>query len=159
MTEHHDYEIRAAEVADLEAISHLVSELTERHIAAGLDPSAKQALLENMTVDGLKALIARGCAYHVAVQQDLIVGVIGFLEQRHLYHLFVADDHQRQGIARRLWLSVLSHNKQSNTRVEISVNAAADTRLFYEKLGFVALTTEQMRNGIRTIAMKYTEPN
>ena len=41
--------------------------------------------------------------YHVAEDAGRLVGVVAVRDNKHLYHLFVAEPHQGQGLARELW--------------------------------------------------------
>jgi len=70
------------------------------------------------------------------------------IDDRHIYHLFVAEKHQNTGVARQLLLAA-----QGLAR-GFSVNSSVFARGFYEKMGFVAESDPLERNGILTIPMK-----
>jgi len=68
----------------------------------------------------------------------------------HLFHLFVAEPFQGQGVARRLWLHALSH-LAPGTRT--TVNATPFAQGFYERMGFVATGPTVQTRGIAFVPM------
>lgn len=56
-----------------------------------------------MTPDSIERYMQTGYRYHVAEMDAKLVGVIGIRDNVHLYHLFVAERYQRQGLAKKLW--------------------------------------------------------
>lgn len=82
--------------------------------------------------------------------QDKIVGIIA-MRQDHISLLFVKKEFHRQGIAKKLFWSVLSQNKGDR----ITVNSSPYALEIYRKLGFIATNTEQITNGIRYTPMTY----
>jgi GNAT superfamily N-acetyltransferase len=147
--------IHLADNTDAAAISELILPLAERYVVHEFRPQARQALLESMGTGGITKLMADGCVYHLARRDGRVVGAVGILDCRHLYHLFVAEEYQHQGIARRLWHVAMQKCLTSGASGEFSVNASRYALPFYQKLGFVARAEAQERNGIITIPMVY----
>jgi ribosomal protein S18 acetylase RimI-like enzyme len=81
--------------------------------------------------------VARGFRYHVAESNGRVVGFVGVRDNRHLYHLFVAHDFQRQGIARRLWTIAREQCIAAGNPGTFSVNSSNGAVAVYERLGFV----------------------
>lgn len=150
-----NYRIREADTDDALAISRLIVPLTEQYILPDVSPDARQGLLNSMSEQGLQKLMSDGCRYHLAEMDAQTIAVIGLYRHSHLYHLFVAAEFQRRGIARRLWEVVLNQCIEAGAGDAISVNAAPTARRFYERLGFKSRGDARQRNGITTLPMVY----
>lgn len=88
--------------------------------------------------------------FYGALDQDVLLGVIAMREE-HISLLFVKKEFHRRGIAKALFLFML---KQINVN-QITVNSSPYAKEIYEKLGFTAVDSEQLKNGIRYIPMVY----
>lgn len=81
--------------------------------------------------------------------------LLGMLATRsggaHISLFFVEEAHQRRGIGRTLFTAALLRAPQG----EMTVNASPYAVPVYERLGFTATDTEQMRDGIRYTPMRY----
>ena len=80
----------------------------------------------------------RGGRHHylVALAEDRLVGVLGVRENRHVLHLFVAESHQRQGIARRLWEQTKAELLAVETEVDLFVRSSVYAVPVYLQFGF-----------------------
>jgi ribosomal protein S18 acetylase RimI-like enzyme len=151
-------DIRLAGPDDVQAISALIYGLTEKYVVTDFPARAGAALLVSMLPEGIRKHMLNGCRYHVAELDANIIGVIGVKDNKHLYHLFVAEEHQRRGIARRLWRSAEAACRAAGHAAEFSVNSSLRAQAMYEKLGFVAQSTSRTRDGVVTIPMVLTPP-
>jgi GNAT superfamily N-acetyltransferase len=150
-----DIEFRTAVPGDGGEISRLVCALSEKFIAPDLTPSGNRILLESMTPDSIQKNIQNGFQYHVAVSENQIVGVIGILDNSHLYQLFVADSHHQQGIASTLWEIARQTCLSRGNHGEFTVNSSRYALPVYERLGFVAQSGFKEKNGVIYIPMKW----
>ena len=66
-----------------------------------------------MTPAAIAKYIRRGYRYHVAENENVIVGIVGIRDNSHLYHLFVAESHQGRGMAKALWEKAMNEYTSS----------------------------------------------
>lgn len=146
--------IREATVDDAEDISAIVFALSEKYIACEFSAKGRETLLKSMTPVEIKKYIESGYRYHVAEIDGQIVGVVGVRENRHVYHLFVVEAHHRKGIARQLWMVAMEACRLAGNWGEFTVNTLQYAKPLYEKLGFVAQSGPEEKNGVVSIPMK-----
>jgi GNAT superfamily N-acetyltransferase len=130
-------EIRPATPADVEVMSRLAQALVTEYISPDLSPTAAVMLYRSMGADAIAQAMATTVRYHVATIAADIVGLIGIQNHRHVYHLFVAATHHRQGIARALWQTAVAQGLAAGNSGEFTVNSSRYAQPVYEKLGFV----------------------
>jgi len=102
----------------------------------------------------IKKHIQTGFKYFVALVDRQIVGVVGIKDNKHLYHLFVAESHQRMGIAARLWQVAGQACIEAGNPGEFTVNSSVFAEQVYIKLGFVVQSEPQVKNGVVYVPMK-----
>lgn len=146
--------IRKSTIDDSEGISNLVYGLSEKYIAHEFTLEGSKALLSSMKPNEIKKYIQSGFRYHVAVISGQIVGVVGVRDNSHLYHLFVAEEYQRQGIATKLWQFALEACLSNGNTGIFTVNSSKYALPVYKKLGFVTQSEPEERNGVVSIPMK-----
>jgi ribosomal protein S18 acetylase RimI-like enzyme len=149
--------IREARPGDAEEISNLVRELSEKFITQEFTAGGTELLLATMQPEAIRKYIHTGYKYHIAETGEKIIGVVGIKGNSHLYHLFVAEKYQYQGIARRLWQVAMESCLSNGNSGEFSVNSSNYARGVYEKLGFVAQSGPEEKNGVIYIPMKLEE--
>ena len=147
-------DIRKAKPGDAESISKLVSKLSAKYIAHELTADGAEHLLASMNPDAIKKYIHSGFEYHVAETDRRVVGVVGIRDNSHLYHLFVAEKYQRQGIARKLWLHAMETCLSNGNPGEFTVNSSAYAVGVYEQFGFIAQSGPEEKEGVVYIPMK-----
>ncbi|NMH66132.1 GNAT family N-acetyltransferase [Shewanella salipaludis] len=147
-------ELRQATSADIGQISALVTELVTKYIAPDCTPEGAELLLNAMTPEAFEGYLAAGYRYHVADIAGAIVGLVGIRDNAHLYHLFVADSHQGQGLSRRLWELAREVALAAGNEGVFTVNSALNAKDVYLRLGFVPLAGVRERAGIRDIPME-----
>lgn len=129
--------IRNAELTDADAISRLVCALSERFVCPSFEPSARQALLDSMSVEKIRGYLDGAYDYVVAVTpNDELVGVAGLRDNSHLYHLFVRAEYHGQGIAQRLWEQLKNGAIKKGNTGHFSVNSAVNAERVYLRFGF-----------------------
>lgn len=148
--------ISLASERDAAAISRLVTHLAEKYIAAELSDEGAKTLLRGFTPEAFGGYLTGDYRYHVARCGPEIVGVVATFEDHHLFHLFVAESHQRQGLARQLWETARIACLEAGASGNFTVNSSRYAIGLYEKLGFVASSPPVERNGVRFLPMKLT---
>lgn len=147
--------IRPATDADLEGISVLTTELARKFIVQDCTSDGAKLLLEGFHVGNVRERFEAGFRHFVAVDEGRIVGVVVTRHERHLLHLFVAESHQRRGIARALWDIARQACLDAGNPGEFTVNSSRRARSVYEAFGFVALP-ESCIHGVTCTPMTVT---
>ena len=145
--------IRAASTTDIEAISVLITQLTQVYIAPTCTDDGAETLVKAMSVESVAHYFALGYQYHVAMNETgELVGVVGMKDNSHLYHLLGADIAKGQGLSRQLW----EHAKAEclGNPGTFTVNSAVNALPVYQRFGFVAQSDIRERGGIRDIPMQ-----
>ncbi len=150
--------VRLAVADDAAAISSLVRSLSSRHIDPELSPEGVERLRRSQSTEAIRGFLDQAYRYHLATENDELVGVAGTRGESHLFHLFVADSHQRRGIARRLWAEARMAMRENGGAGPYTVNASRSAVAAYARLGFVAQAAEQERAGIVFTPMTWTAP-
>ncbi|SJN54146.1 hypothetical protein VR7878_00646 [Vibrio ruber DSM 16370] len=146
--------IRKAVMSDAQAISDLIVPLTDKYVCSTFDTSARQVLLGSMSVENIESYLSAGYFYVVAVNRnDDVVGVAGIRDYSHLYHLFVDDNYQGQGLSRQLWDEVRQVSLNHGNHGYFTVNSAVNAEHVYFRFGFKRVEGVRNRNGILDIPM------
>ena len=146
--------IRAAIPEDSENISKLICGLVEKFIAGEFSSQGRDFLLSTMTADAIRQSMQSGYRYHVAEIKGLLAGVVAVRGNAHLYHLFVAEQFHRKGIAKKLWQLAMKECLHDGNTGEFTVNSSAYALGVYKKLGFVAQPGPKEKNGVVFYPMK-----
>ena len=149
--------IRPASAEDLEAISLLTTELARKFIVRDCTPEGATELLGGFQVENVRQRFEAGFRHFVAVDEGRVVGVVVTRHELHLLHLFVAESHQRRGIARALWDRARQACLDAGNPGEFTVNSSRGARGVYESFGFVP-GPETILNGVPFTPMKLTVP-
>ena len=84
-----------------------------------------------------------------------IIGVIGTRGTTHISLMFVDKEFHRQGIATKLFNTVVSDITVNTENTEITVNSSPYAVKVYEHLGFFITAEQQEHDGMIFIPMKY----
>ncbi len=146
--------IREANPGDIPNISRLISDLATRYIAHEFSPEGAQQLLASLEERAIEGYFQLGYRYHVAEAEGAMAGVVGTRDNRHLYHLFVADEYQGRGLATQLWRVAREACLAAGGTREFTVNSSRFAAGFYEKLGFAREADFQEHGGVVSVPMK-----
>ena len=146
--------IREAECRNAEAISVLAITLSKKYVTSEFPASVTKAFLNSMTSEAIENNLRNAFRYHIAEINDRVIGAIGIKDNSHLYHLFVSENHHRKGVARKLWNTAKETCIANGNNEGFTVNSSKYAQEVYEKLGFVAQSGQQERNGVVTTPMK-----
>ena len=122
---------------DIPAVAGLLESLAREHILREFAPEARELFLSKNNADSIRKLVREGFRYHVAVAKGRVVGFVGTRDDTHLYHLFVANEFQRQGLGRRLWNTARADCTASGNHGAFTVNSSNNAIAVYERLGFI----------------------
>ena len=146
--------IRAAVPEDSESICKLICGLVEKFIAKEFSSQGIDFLLSTITADAISENMRSGYRYHVAEVNGLLTGVVAVRDNTHLFHLFVAEQFHRKGIARKLWQLAMTECLREGNTGEFTVNSSAYALGVYRKLGFVSQSGPKDKNGVIFYPMK-----
>ncbi len=90
----------------------------------------------------------------LAVAEVRSVGMLEMRDYKHVSMLFVEAAFQRRGISRALlWQALDEGRKHKPNLSQVTVHAAPNSVRIYERLGFRAVNSEQLVNGMRFVPM------
>ena len=85
-----------------------------------------------------------------------MVAVMTMRKVSHIMLAFVDKEFQRQGVGKKLFEYICNDIKINNDGIsEITVNSSPYGEEFYKSLGFIRISEEQEKHGIRYIPMGY----
>ena len=146
--------IREATTEDAHPISALLIQLSEKFIIDGFSEEGKNKLLLSMSPEAISAYFDQGYRYHVAERDGEILGIVATRDDTHLYHLFVAEVEQGNGLASRLWQRAKSDCLSRSSPEYFTVNASLNAQEVYKSWGFVPLAGIRETGGVKDIPMK-----
>jgi GNAT superfamily N-acetyltransferase len=145
--------LRPGTADDANAIADLIaafqSELTDRPDGAG----AEQYLASVSSHAERGYLTSDRYLYIVAEQQGVVLGFIAMRDVSHVFHLFVAREHQRAGIARRLWEEARAQALNANSE-QFTVNSSLLAVPVYRAFGFKPSGAVVSAHGISFLPMR-----
>lgn len=147
--------IRAASNTDVPKISSLVTSLAHYYLE-GSDGTLPSWLEDTLTHEAFLARIADTDYLNLVFEvSGLIVGYISLKEPGHLYHFFVAEEFQGQGISRSLWEHVRKQSQCSRFSVRSSVYAVP----VYTRFGFLESGPAGSKDGVSFQPMEFLSEN
>ncbi|WP_114766296.1 GNAT family N-acetyltransferase [Vibrio rhodolitus] len=137
--------IRRATTEDAEQISSLIVPLTKKFVCPTWDESVHHIVLNSMSADKIAEYLTSNYYYLVAENQYKQVVAAGSVrDYSHLYHLFVKEDHQGQGLSTQLWHQLKAISLQNGNSGTFTVNSALNAEQVYARFGFKR--TQGVRN-------------
>lgn len=143
-----EIQIRPIQPADVDEVARLFEQVSRRWITCEFTPEGQDKLLASNDAAAIRRFIAEGFAYWVAVCERRVIGFIGMRDHAHLYHLFVAEPFQRQGIARRLWDVARQACIAAGNPGRFTVNSSNNALAVYEAFGFRRSQPMQNTGGV-----------
>lgn len=146
--------IRSAEISDSKAISELILPLAKKYVCPTCDASAHDILLNSMSEENVGKYLSTNYNYVIAVTaNDEVVGVAGVRDNSHLYHLFVDDNFQGNGLSSQLWEAVKEESIKNGNSGIFTVNSAVNAESVYSRFGFKRTEGIRNRQGMIDIPM------
>jgi GNAT superfamily N-acetyltransferase len=140
--------IRPLEDRDIAQVAQLLRVLAQEFIVHESTPEGAATFLRENDEDAIRAYIARGMVYHVAQAGTELAGFIAMRERSHLFHLFVDQRWQRQGVARKLWAAAQARSLEGGPLAAFTVNSSNHALQVYEAFGFVRTAPMQCLKGL-----------
>jgi GNAT superfamily N-acetyltransferase len=147
--------IRLATVADAQAISELILPLATKFIAHEFSEEGQRNLLRSMEPDAIEGFFHAGHRYHVAEVEGRVVGVVGVRDNSHVHHLFVAEDHQRCGLARELWKVARIACLEAGNPGRFTVFSSKYALGVYRAFGFIESGPPEIKDEVIATPMEY----
>lgn len=146
--------IRLATPADAEAISVLIRGVSG-FFTLRPDGAGTEAFLATVSADAIRGYLSSpDYVYRVAEEDGALIGVVAIRGNAHLYHLFVAPNGHRRGLARRLWTEAMEAALRAGNPGEFTVNSSIYAIPVYERFGFVPTGPRVEANGIAYLPMR-----
>ena len=143
--------IRKAKIDDALEIKALISSLSHFYLENKSSPMPAWFLKTLDVSEFERRLTNDWFTNFVYVDGNDIVGYISMRGGCHLFHLFVAEDHQRKGISKELWHYAISGLKANVYTLRSSIYAVP----VYKRFGFIASGAAEVKEGICFQPMKW----
>lgn len=147
--------IRQATVADAPEISQLIQAVAQEFVMDDfLTEKAKAQFFDSTAATSIAEYIQGNYVYWVATANNTMLGTIAIKEHQHIFHLFIAPQHQGKGIASLLWDKAYRHAMQMGKPNTFTVFSSSSAQNIYKKWGFRPTKDFLIKNGIRSIPMQ-----
>ena len=140
--------LRAGTVDDAPAVAALIADFHAELTADPHGTGAEVFLASVSAAAQAEYLGSERYRWVVAMEGDRLVGCAALRDGTHLFHLFVARTHHRQGLGRRLWDAV-----RGGAAGRFTVNAAVRALPAYRALGFVPAGELTLSHGVVFLPM------
>jgi GNAT superfamily N-acetyltransferase len=138
----------AAAVADL--IASFRHELTDHPDGAGAE-----RFFESVSAQAERSYLESARYRYIVAERDgAMLGFITLRDVSHVFHLFVARQHHRTGVADRLWQEARAHAVESGMQGPFTVNASLRAVPVYRSFGFVEAGEVASAHGISFLPMR-----
>lgn len=147
-------ELRAAWIEDADAISALIHCFSHEFLAT---PEGKGAegFFESVSVGAESEYIANPrYQYLLAFEDGALAGFITVRDHSHVFHLFVAQEFQRRGLATQLWQTAKMAATTLGAIDAFTVNSSPLAQPVYERFGFVKTGPQVEMHGICFVPMR-----
>jgi GNAT superfamily N-acetyltransferase len=146
--------IYQANIKDVEAISTLISSVAH-YFTLHPQGEGAESFLKTIQPSSIADYIKSDqFSYFTAFIGNDLAGVVAIRDNEHLFHLFVAPQFQRQGIAKKLWLFAKDVAITAANTVGFTVNSTEFAIPVYEKFGFKVAGQRVETEGIAFVPMK-----
>ncbi|MGJ9419541.1 GNAT family N-acetyltransferase [Massilia sp. CMS3.1] len=140
--------IRPLIASDLPACAHLLHDSASEFIVHESSREGACTFLRENDEAGIRAYVAAGHIYHVAVDAGEIAGFIAIRDNSHVFHLFIDKRWHRQGLARRLWDVAREAAMTRGASGVFTVNASNHAVPVYAAFGFERSAPTQCVKGL-----------
>lgn len=152
-------EIIPAKIEDADLISALISSVAHYFTLHPQGIGAERFLKTIQPSSIADYLASDDFLYLVAFVEDDLAGVIAIRDNKHVFHLFVAPEFQRQGIAKRLWSFAKEAAIHAGNINGFTVNSTEFAVPVYENWGFKVVGERNEIDGISFVPMELTYDN
>jgi GNAT superfamily N-acetyltransferase len=146
--------LRSGTVADAEYIASLVASF-QREITIHPDGVGAEQYLAAVSLQAERAYLESSrYSFIVAEDEAVPLGFIALRDTSHVFHLFVAREHQRKGVARRLWREAMSQVLKKANPSHFTVNSSLGAVAAYQAFGFEPTGEVTTVHGISFLPMQ-----
>lgn len=129
-------QLRAGTVADAEAIAALIASF-HREVTTHPDGAGAEHYFASVSTESERGYLAsERYLYLVAEDGPNFLGFIAMRDISHVFHLFVARQHHRRGIAKRLWQEARARAVEAGNPARFTVNSSLGAVPTYRSFGF-----------------------
>jgi GNAT superfamily N-acetyltransferase len=147
---------REIQKGEEEKTSQLVMECFGEFVAPGYSEEGVNEFSKYVNLTAIDQRLAKNHFIFLALDHNLLVGVIEVRNYDHISLFFVRKGYQKKGIGKKLYKLAINKCKANRPDVEaVEVNSSPYAVSIYEKLGFVKVDVEQITNGIRYTPMVF----
>ena len=132
----------------------LVRRVFDEFVASDCSDGGRTQFYKFLELVNAEDALARGEEFFGFFSGSELAGVLLLHNCEHIRLLYVAPEHQRRGVARKLFNAARQDAVAAKVE-QITVNASRYGVPAYEKIGFTATEPEQERDGIRFTPMRY----
>lgn len=144
--------IRKATVDDALDIKALIASLSHFYLD-NKDAAIPEWFLRTLDASEFERRLSNDWFTHfVYVEESEIVGYLAMRGGCHLFHLFVAETHQRKGISKALWRHATSGAKPKEYTLRSSLYAVP----VYQRFGFTEYGAVERKEGLVFQTMRKT---
>ncbi len=141
-------QLRPATLDDVGRISQLIHGLSGPFLLSS-DGAGAEQFFASIDELGIKRYVcADNFTYLVAEHLGTLAGLVALRDNAHLFHLFVAQEFQGIGLARRLWEAVSRAAMAAGSSGKFTVNASLNATGVYRHFGFVETSDVVHAHGI-----------
>jgi len=144
------------EITDSEVgnVCELIKDNFNEFVAPGYEKLGVNEFLKYITPEATLNRLSKNHFILVALDGNLVIGVIEVRNLNHISLFFVRKGYQNRGVGRRLnELAIGKCRELKQDSIFIDVHSSPYAVPIYQKFGFVKQSEEQVVNGIRYIPM------
>jgi len=146
--------IRPATIDDAQAISVLIKSVAH-YFTLHPQGHGAETFLQSIEPAAIALYVnAPNFACFVGLVDQQLAGVVAMRDNQHLYHLFVGQAWQDQGVGRQLWRHAKEAAMLAGNRQGFTVNATPFAVPVYERFGFKAAGPRIETKGIAFVPME-----
>jgi ribosomal protein S18 acetylase RimI-like enzyme len=132
----------------------LVMDSFSEFVAPDYSEEGLNEFLKYLSPQLMQTRLANNHFVIAALDEGAFAGVIEVRNYYHISLLFVKKEYQNRGIAKKLLGMAITKCRLYNANLELmEVNSSPFAVIIYEKLGFMKVSNEQLKNGIRFTPM------
>lgn len=146
--------LRPGNASDAQALAGLIASF-QREITVHPDGIGAERYLASVSSEALRSYLESSrYVYIVAEREEELLGFIALRDGNHVFHMFVARDQQRQGVARRLWQEAKAREQRATAPSQFTVNSSLGAVPIYRAFGFESTGEVTSMNGISFMPMR-----
>jgi len=139
-----------------EKACHLVMACFNEFVAPGYSEEGIIEFSKYVNPNFTKYRLANNHFMILALDNDVIIGIIEVRNHNHISLFFVQKEYQNKGIGKKLHALAIDKCRTSIPKVDvIDVHSSPNAVPIYEKLGFEKVSPEQTVNGMRFTPMTF----